>query len=138
MYRCYDPVAPTATQKMGPSDARPTSLAQQRSQNTPPLACHSPPYEIHVSSAKRIRLGSAKRITVRVPVDSISMAISPSPRGITRGEYGELRFLAAGVPLLEGVYLDDDEAEFVAAQWRQKARQTNVTEKFDAKRLVCS
>jgi hypothetical protein len=51
-------------------------------------------------------------------------------------EFGELKLLAEGVPLIEGIFLPEGEAAFIAAQWRQKARLTNVTEKFDAKRLV--
>lgn len=34
------------------------------------------------------------------------------------------------------LFLDPDEALFVAAQWRQKFRQTTVREKFDARRLL--
>lgn len=48
---------------------------------------------------------------------------------------GEVRFLAAGVPLAT-VYVDKAESPFLSAQWRQVARGTNVTEKFRAKTLV--
>lgn len=49
---------------------------------------------------------------------------------------GELRLLVNGVSAIEGVFLDDQEAPFIAAQWRHKSRSINVTEKFDGKRLV--
>jgi hypothetical protein len=51
-------------------------------------------------------------------------------------QYGELKVLVDGAPLIAGIYLPEAEAGFVAAQWRQKTRQTNVTEKFDGKRLM--
>lgn len=53
-------------------------------------------------------------------------------------EYGELKLLANGAPVIDGVFLDETEAPFIAAQWRHKARQTRVTEKFDGKRLLNS
>ena len=36
----------------------------------------------------------------------------------------------------EGIFLNEDEATFIEAQWRHKARRTNVTQKFDANRLI--
>jgi len=49
---------------------------------------------------------------------------------------GELGIEIDGVTALDGVFVDADEIPFIAAQWRQKLRQTNVTAKFDAKRLI--
>ena len=37
---------------------------------------------------------------------------------------------------MEGVFLDEQEAPFVAAQWRQACRRTRVTETFGGKRLA--
>jgi hypothetical protein len=51
-------------------------------------------------------------------------------------EDGELGVMANEIPAIAGVFLNDDEAAFVAAQWRHKVRQINVTEKFDGKRLT--
>lgn len=49
----------------------------------------------------------------------------------------ELILLINGVPAIEGIFfVDDEEARFVAAQWRHALRATNVTEKFDGKRLL--
>jgi hypothetical protein len=48
---------------------------------------------------------------------------------------GELTLSIDGIPTLH-LYLDDEEGRFVAAQWCQKIRQTNITEKFDAKKLI--
>ena len=48
---------------------------------------------------------------------------------------GEVRFLA-GSHAVAVIYVAEPEASFVAAQWRQVARSTNVTEKLSAKRLI--
>lgn len=59
--------------------------------------------------------------------------------GVTLGvacEDGELRLHIEGIPAIEGVFLEEHEAAFIAAQWRHKVRQINVTEKFDGSRLV--
>ncbi len=69
-------------------------------------------------------------------MDRINAMLQPGVRLTVENDMGELRVLANGAALIEGIFVDDDEAAFIAAQWRHKARQTNVTEKFDAKRLL--
>jgi len=49
---------------------------------------------------------------------------------------GELRFLIDGVPVIKDVFVVEEDADFLAAQWRHVARMTSVTEKFTAKKLV--
>lgn len=49
---------------------------------------------------------------------------------------GELRFLVDGIPVIDGVFEESPQAEFIAAQWDHLARTTRVTEKFTAKKLV--
>ena len=49
---------------------------------------------------------------------------------------GELGLLINGVPAIEGIFLDKDDADFVTAQWSHAVRDVHVTEKFDGKRLV--
>jgi len=69
-------------------------------------------------------------------MDGINPMLRPGAKLTIANEYGELKLMANGAALIEGIFLDEDEAPFIAAQWRQKARKTNVTEKFDAKRLL--
>ncbi len=69
-------------------------------------------------------------------LDTLNAMLRPGVRLSVANEYGELKVLANGAALIEGIFVDEAEAAFIAAQWRHKARQTNVTEKFDAKRLV--
>lgn len=49
---------------------------------------------------------------------------------------GELGLMIDGISVLDSVFVDTEEAPFIAAQWRQMARQTNITAAFDASRLV--
>ena len=52
---------------------------------------------------------------------------------------GELKVLAEGTPLIDGIFLSDNDASFLfQAQWRHKLRQTHVTEKFSSKNLINS
>lgn len=46
----------------------------------------------------------------------------------------EIRVLLDGSPLLE--MFDQPQTPFIAAQWRHRARTTNITEKFTAKRFL--
>jgi hypothetical protein len=79
---------------------------------------------------------SQRESLLAVHLDNINPSLRPGVKLTAAVEYGELKLMADGVPLIEGIFPGDDEAAFIAAQWRQKTRQTNVTEKFDAKRLT--
>lgn len=48
----------------------------------------------------------------------------------------ELRFLIDGVPVIEGIYVDDSEGPFIAAQWKVLAQTFSVTEKTTGKKLA--
>ncbi len=74
------------------------------------------------------------RLNVRL--ESINPMLRKGARLTVDVENGELKVLVDDVPLISGIYLSEDEAVFIAAQWRQKARQTNITGKFDGKRLL--
>ena len=49
---------------------------------------------------------------------------------------GELRFLVGGVPVVEGVFVAEAEADLVLAQWRRVARIIPITENTRAKTLA--
>ena len=49
---------------------------------------------------------------------------------------GELGLDVDGIPVISHLFVEASEALFIAAQWRQKVRKTNVTEAFKAKQLV--
>ncbi|MFP4422323.1 MAG: Eco57I restriction-modification methylase domain-containing protein [Desulfococcaceae bacterium] len=75
-----------------------------------------------------------KKLAARL--ETIDALLRPGAALDVHEEYGELKFLADGVPVVKGIFLGDEEAPFIAVQWRQKARRTNVTEKFTAKKLI--
>lgn len=79
---------------------------------------------------------SQRESLLAVHLEKINPMLRPGVKLTAAAECGELKLMADGVPLIEGIFPGDDEAAFIAAQWRQKTRQTNVTEKFDAKRLT--
>ncbi|MDZ7698132.1 MAG: TaqI-like C-terminal specificity domain-containing protein [Deltaproteobacteria bacterium] len=69
-------------------------------------------------------------------LEAITLMLQPGAKLTVEKNDGELRLLVNGTPVIEGVFLGDEEAGFIAAQWWQKARQTHVTAKFDGKRLI--
>ena len=69
-------------------------------------------------------------------LDAINAMLRPGAALNVIDENDGLQLLADNVPLIEGIFLDESEADFIAAQWRQKTRRINVTEKFEAKRLI--
>lgn len=77
-----------------------------------------------------------REAVLRARLEAIDAVLRAGVRLVVENVAGELKVTAEGAVLIDGVFLDADEAAFTAAQWRQKARRTNVTEKFDAKRLV--
>lgn len=73
----------------------------------------------------------------------LAAALEPIQRRLRAGatlqvleKPGELGVQIDGVTVLDSVFVDVDETAFIAAQWRQKLRQANVTATFKADRLV--
>ncbi len=79
---------------------------------------------------------SQRELKLAAHLEKIDPMLQPGIKLTVESEYGELKILAGGATVIEGVFLSGDESEFIAAQWRQKLRRTNVTEKFDGKKLV--
>ncbi len=79
---------------------------------------------------------SQRELKLGAHLDRINTLLRPGAKLTAAGEYGELKLMADGIPIIENIFLDEGEATFIAVLWRLKARQTNVTEKFDAKRLL--
>jgi len=78
---------------------------------------------------------SQRELKLAAHLESINPMLRPGIKLTVTHESGVVKLLAEGVTLIEW-YLLEGEASFIAAQWRQKARRTNVTEKFNAKTLV--
>lgn len=79
---------------------------------------------------------SQRDLKLTARLESIDTMLQPKASLGVKEEYGELKLLLDGVPLIEGIFLQESDAAFIAAQWRQKARHINITEKFSAQRLV--
>lgn len=61
------------------------------------------------------------------------------PAGVNlEAEYkdGELRLIANGRVAIEGIFIDEEEGKFIAAQWRYLARITNITDNTKAKTIA--
>ncbi|MDD4464355.1 MAG: Eco57I restriction-modification methylase domain-containing protein, partial [Desulfobacterales bacterium] len=79
---------------------------------------------------------SRRELMLNAHLEGIDPMLLPGVKLTVSNDDGELKLLANGASLIEGVFLSDEEAAFISAQWRQKVRRTNVTEKFGAKKLI--
>jgi len=77
-----------------------------------------------------------RKLKLATHLEQINPMLRPGVKLTVTNDYGELKLMADGAALIEGIFLDEEEVAFIAAQWRQKARRTNVTQKFDANRLI--
>lgn len=67
--------------------------------------------------------------------DVITARLSPSASMEAEFTDGELLFRIDGVTVLAGIFLDEAEGPFIAAQWKVIAQTFNVTDKADGKKL---
>ena len=51
-------------------------------------------------------------------------------------EHGELKFLVAGSPVVDKIFVGDQEGDFILAQWKLLASTYSITEKTDGKKLA--
>ena len=79
---------------------------------------------------------SLRELKLAAHLEKIDLMLHPGVVLSVKSDYGELKLMTMSLSLIEGVFLSEDEALFIAAQWRQKIRQTNITEKFTAKKLI--
>ena len=77
-----------------------------------------------------------RKLKLDTHLEQINPMLRPGVKLTVTNNYGELKLMADGTALIEGIFLDEEEATFIATQWRQKVRRTNVTQKFDATRLI--
>ena len=77
-----------------------------------------------------------RNLKLAAHLEQINPLLRPGVTLTVKNDYGELVLMADGIALIVGIFLEEEEAKFIAAQWRQKARRTNVTQRFDANRLI--
>lgn len=68
--------------------------------------------------------------------EALAEALAPARTLSVDAVHGELRLLADGTPVFDGVFVPEPEAPFLAAQWRQALRLLPAAEAPDARRLV--
>ncbi|WP_211209457.1 TaqI-like C-terminal specificity domain-containing protein [Thiofilum flexile] len=66
----------------------------------------------------------------------LAARLHPQLKLSVRQEDGELTLLADGIIAFDSVYLDEDEAIFIAAQWRYFIRSTNITPSLSAEKVL--
>lgn len=73
--------------------------------------------------------------TLDARYDAITARLSPGIDLGARLEAGELIFTAGSIPILDNIYVDDDEAPFILAQWTYLASTFSITASTTGKRL---
>lgn len=67
--------------------------------------------------------------------EEITGRLNPTATLSAKFEDGELFFYVDHGPIISGIWLDDTEGTFIAAQWANFAATFNITEKTDGKKL---
>lgn len=67
--------------------------------------------------------------------DEISERIHPAAGLDADFKDGELIFYIDGIPVLENIFLDEEEGAFILAQWKILAQTFSITEKTDGRKL---
>jgi len=67
-------------------------------------------------------------------LDELDARLNVGAEVLVENDEDELRLLINGIAVVE--LFDKPDTSFIAAQWRQFARTTNITEKFDGKKLL--
>ncbi len=69
-------------------------------------------------------------------LDALTVCLRPGAAMKAENDNGEIRFFINGIPVIDGIFEDAQQAEFIAAQWHHTALTTNITEKFTAQKLI--
>ena len=67
--------------------------------------------------------------------DEISERIHPAAGLDADFKDGELIFYIDGIPVIENIFLGEDEGAFILAQWKILAQTFSITEKTDGRKL---
>ena len=89
-------------------------------------------------NAENTRAWAKNQYELDIEAEFIRLEESLNPDVDLQAEYseGELRLLADQVPLIEGIFLDDDEGPFVAAQWNAAVADYSLPSRTPGKTLV--
>lgn len=84
---------------------------------------------------KKWLFGTTDKSVIESELEKLSNSLNPGARLETQLKDGELTLLANGRPVLSEIYVDHEEQDFLAAQWRQLCRTISVTDTLSAKKL---
>lgn len=68
--------------------------------------------------------------------ESVGAYLAPGALLDASFEDGELKFFVAGSPVVEQIFINENEGEFILAQWKLLASTFSITEKTDGKKLA--
>jgi len=69
-------------------------------------------------------------------LDALTSCLRTGAAMKAENDKGEIRFFINAIPVIEGIFEDAQQADFIAAQWHYTALTTNITEKFTAQKLI--
>lgn len=81
-------------------------------------------------------LKNARKLAVEARHNDLTERLSPGVELSARLKKGEFQFLIEGVPAIAGIFPDENEAEFLLAQWNYIASTFNVTPRTSGKTLA--
>lgn len=73
---------------------------------------------------------------IEVRLEAIDARLSPGARLEATFDDGELIFKMDGVPVIDGVFLNDGDGQRILAYWQHLARTISITERLKAKTLI--
>lgn len=69
-------------------------------------------------------------------LQNLSVRLNPALKLTVTNDDGELSLLADGAPAFDSIFVDEGEAEFIAAQWKYVIRTNNITPSMTAEKLL--
>jgi type I restriction-modification system DNA methylase subunit len=86
-------------------------------------------------SVRKLWAKQAYADTLQSRYDEITALIHPAADMDANFIGGELRFLIDGIPVLENIFLDEEDGAFILAQWKVLAQTFSITDKTESKKL---
>lgn len=69
-------------------------------------------------------------------LQNLSVRMNPALKLTVTNDGGELSLLADGAPAFDSVFVDESEADFIAAQWKYVIRTNNITPSMTAEKFL--
>lgn len=90
-----------------------------------------------LSAREKTKWAKEKRaLKIQERLDAIDARLNPSALLSTQFKDGELSFSIDGIPVVDGVFLNDGEGQHIETYWQHLAKTLSITEKFKGKTLI--